>query len=320
MIQHIPITDYRATNGKLHQGLHLSYETFGEPLYTAPIVMISHAITGNSNVTGHKGWWQDLIGKGKTIDTDKYTIICFNIPGNGYGQGAMDVFEDHKTFIGRDIACLLYKGLEALKIKKVHALIGSSMGGGIAWELAGIAPKLCKYLIVISTDWKSSDWVKANCLIRDQILANSSDPVHDARLHSMMLYRTPQSLNNRFQESYNHDKGMFNIESWLLHHGNKLKSRFTKEAFRQLNYVSANLDITYGNKTFEQVVGLMDCHIHIISTNSDIFFTADRDYATVERLKAMDFSYTHTIIDSIHGHDAFLIEYKQLNQQLGVWF
>ena len=64
----------------------LSYQLFGKPLHEAPIVMINHALTGNSNVTGKGGWWNPIVGPNKVIDTNVFTVLAFNIPGNGFDQ------------------------------------------------------------------------------------------------------------------------------------------------------------------------------------------------------------------------------------------
>jgi homoserine acetyltransferase len=81
-------------------------------------------------------------------------------------------------------------GLKALSVDQLFAVIGGSLGGGIAWEMAAINPKITKHLIPVASDWKSTDWIIANCLIQEQFLLNSSQPLHDARLHAMLCYRT----------------------------------------------------------------------------------------------------------------------------------
>jgi homoserine acetyltransferase len=71
-----------------------------------------------------------------------------------------------------------------------------------------------------------NDWLMANCQIQEQFLLNSSNPVHDARMHAMLCYRTPESFNSRFQRSKNKELTLFNVENWLLHHGDILQKRF----------------------------------------------------------------------------------------------
>ncbi|WP_313791290.1 hypothetical protein [Lacinutrix neustonica] len=82
-------------------------------------------------------------------------------------------------------------GLQKLKINKLYAIIGGSVGGGLAWELAALKPDLATHLIPVATDWKATDWLIANCHIQDAILNHSNTPLEDARMHAMTLYRTP---------------------------------------------------------------------------------------------------------------------------------
>ena len=140
-------------------------------MHTAPIILVNHALTGNSNVAGKDGWWSDLIGDGKCIDTEKYTILCFNIPGNGFDGF---IIENYKDFVAGDIARIFLLGLEQLEIDKLFAIIGGSLGGGIAWEMTAINTNITEHLIPVASDWKSTDWLIANCQIQEQFLVNST--------------------------------------------------------------------------------------------------------------------------------------------------
>ena len=73
-MQHITIKNYRTESDVLNAELNLSYQVFGKPLGSAPIVLINHALTGNSDVAGDNGWWKDLVGEDKVIDTKVYTF------------------------------------------------------------------------------------------------------------------------------------------------------------------------------------------------------------------------------------------------------
>jgi len=135
---------------------------FGKALGTAPIVLVNHALTGNSDVAGKDGWWKDLVGKNKVVDTNTYSVLAFNIPGNGFDGFIID---NYKDFVARDIASLFLIGLERLKTGKVFATIGGSLGGGIAWEMAVLNPDFTENLIAVATDWKATDWLIGNCQI-----------------------------------------------------------------------------------------------------------------------------------------------------------
>ena len=303
-------------SGKQRPYVPLFYQTFGQPIGSAPIVVVNHALTGNSNVTGENGWWNELIGETKTIDTDYFTVIAFNIPGNGYDNNFGNLISNYKDFTIRDVARIFWEGLLYLNITDVFAVIGGSLGGAVAWEMAALLPNRIQNLIPIATDWKATDWVIANVLIQDQILNNSDDPIADARLHAMLLYRTPQSINQRFQRSKFLDSSVFQIENWLANHGIKLKNRFRLSAYKLMNHLLKTNDITRNRGDFSTIVKTIKASIHIVAVNTDYFFIPEENKATFELAKVVKENVSYHEITSIHGHDAFLIEYQQLTQIL----
>ncbi|WP_149304689.1 bifunctional aspartate kinase/homoserine dehydrogenase I [Pareuzebyella sediminis] len=312
MLHHIELEKYTTLSG-ISQDIELSYQLFGQELYQAPIVLVNHALTGNSNVTGEDGWWSALIGEGKCIDTKKYTILSFNIPGNGHDKFIID---NYKDFVAGDIARIFLLGLEKLQISRLFAIIGGSLGGGIAWEMAALNPKITEHLIPVASDWKSTDWLIANCQIQEQFLVNSKQPVHDARMHAMLCYRTPESFKERFKRSTNEELQVFNVESWLMHHGEKLQGRFQLSAYKLMNQLLKTIDVMrYGEQNFIDLQN-SDTNIHIIGVDSDLFFTAKENKETFKRLAQANSNVTYGEVNSLHGHDAFLIEFEQMEQLL----
>ena len=312
MLEKIYIKDYTNFGGST-QDIELSYEVFGKPLQTAPIILVNHALTGNSDVAGEKGWWKALIGNNKCIDTDKYSILAFNVPGNGYDGF---IIENYKDFVAQDIAKLFLLGLEQLNITRLFALIGGSMGGGIAWEMAVLNPQLTRHLIPVASDWKSTDWLIANCQIQEQFLLNSKQPVQDARMHAMLCYRTPASFADRFKRSTNENEQIFNVESWLLHHGKKLQERFQLSAYKLMNQILKTIDVSRSGDAAFKALEDSDTNIHIIGVDSDLFFTAKENKDTFKQLAQAKVNVTYGEVQSLHGHDAFLIEYDQVEKLL----
>ena len=295
--------------------IQLSYQCFGKPLHEAPIVLVNHALTGNSNVCGNDGWWNDLIGEHQCIDTNHYTVLAFNIPGNGFDSIEAHLIENYKVFTARTIARLFAIGLESLRIHKLFAVIGGSVGGGIAWELAALKPNLVQHLIPVASDWKSTDWLIANCHIQDAILNHSSAPLADARMHAMTLYRTPESFTEKFKRS-EASKARFNVESWLDYHGKALHKRFHLSAYKLMNQILKTIDITKDRGSFIEVAGTIGSSIHIVTIASDLFFKTEENWNTYVDLKLVKDNVNISEIKSIHGHDAFLIEYEQLKKIL----
>ena len=120
-IKTISITNFKTHSGAIYPKINLYYQQFGIEIGKAPVVLVNHSLTGDANLSGDEGWWTEIIGERKVIDTKKYTIIGFNIPGNGVKGQIFDTPEDFHT---GDIASLFLQGLTSLKIKKLYALIG----------------------------------------------------------------------------------------------------------------------------------------------------------------------------------------------------
>ena len=283
----------------------------------APVVLVNHSLTGDANLSGDKGWWTEIIGVRKVIDTKKYTIIGFNIPGNGVKGQVFDTPEDFHT---GDIASLFLQGLSSLKIKKLYALIGGSIGGGIAWEMAAISSDITEFLIPVAADWKSNDWIIANTFLQKRILQNSSQPLQDARIHAMLTYRTPQSFDSRFGRTLNKEQNIFNIESWLIYHGAKLEKRFQLKAYVMMNHLLSSINIERDGGIALNIIKTIKSKIHLIAIDSDLFFTPFEDQKTLKLCKKVKKNIYYHEIKSLHGHDAFLIESESMKKILSKIF
>jgi len=309
-LNHILLEDFETQSESKIKKLQISYQVFGKKLGSAPVIVVNHALTGNSLVSGINGWWSDIIGFEKPIDTSKYSVLCFNIPGNGFNENNFDFNLDLNL---GDIALMFIKAIDKLKIGKLHAIIGGSIGGCLTWEMIALKNDLASIIIPVAADWKATDWLIANTFLQDRILKNSKDPVSDARIHAMTFYRTPKSLNTRFNRTKNLDKKMYNVESWLSHHGEKLRQRFSLESYLFMNKLLSSTDITRDGESLINKISKIKSSIHVISVDSDVFFLTDEDHETVSIAKKNNIDIKNHIIKSIHGHDAFLIETKQIS-------
>lgn len=302
-LQHINIQNFETLNGKVLD-IPLSYQLFGKELYSAPIVLINHALTGNSDVAGENGWWKSLVGEGKIIDTSQFTIISFNIPGNGFDGFFIDNYED---FTAKDIASIFLQGLKNLKIEKLFALVGGSVGGSIGWEMLTLQNDLAERFIPIATDFKTSDWLHSQCLVQKFLLESEEKPLEKARVHAMLCYRTPESLNSRFNREIDSEKQILKSHDWLNFHGNRLNERFSLKAYRLVNHLLMNIN---GRETELENI---NAEIHLIAVDTDLFYPAFEIKNTYRFLKNKNKNAHYHEINSIHGHDAFLMEYEQLN-------
>ena len=302
-LQYFTLKNHQLLSGK-KLDINLSYQIFGKSLHSAPIVMVNHALTGNSHVAGENGWWNSLIGEDKVIDTNKFTVICFNIPGNGFSMSTLEVEYD---FLTKDVAQIFLAGLSFLNITKLRILIGGSLGGAIGWEMLAINSQLTENFIPIACDYKTSDWLHSQCLVQQFLLNHQEKTLQKARMHAMLCYRTPESLNERFKNEIHTEKQILKSQDWLNFHGERLNSRFSLNAYRLMNTLLMTI-----NADAEKLKNIT-ANIYLISVNSDMFFPS------FEMKKCYDFliktkpnTFYHEI-KSTHGHDAFLMEFDQLN-------
>ena len=311
MLKEIVISEFRNSAGTVRD-IKLTYRLYGPPLVTAPVVLINHALTGNSHVSGESGWWKELVGFNKVIDTELFSVLAIDIPGNGASEKEEDTIANHEDFTLHDMARLQAILLTNLKITEVFAAIGGSIGGALAWELAALQPELIRNLIPIACDYKSTDWVLAQCEVQKQILNNSLKPVHDARMHAMTFYRTPQSFEKKFKRQKNSENGFFEVSNWLHHHGKKLEERFRLSSYKLMNHLLTTIDISQGGGNHTEVAAAIDSMIHIVAVNSDLLFLAEENKKDFQGLKRLRKQVAYHEIKSVHGHDAFLIAYDEL--------
>ena len=308
MLQTLTIPAFTTLSGVSLGPFPLSYELFGKPLFEAPLILVNHALTANSTLTGEQGWWSEIVGPEKAIDTNKTAVLCFNIPGNGYDNF---FFEDHIQLTATDVALIFLQGLEQLGIQSVDLFIGGSVGGGIAWSMLTQNRIDFRHFVPIATDWKSTDWIIAHCHIQERLLQENSDwGLKLARQLAMLSYRSPQSFDARFQRERRSSK--YAVESWLDYHGDALSVRFHAKAYRHLNQILRQINAVPDGESFAMRLAPLNTRYYVVTISSDLLFIPAEDDKTVEQLKALGKKVDHFKIYSPHGHDAFLIEHSQV--------
>jgi homoserine O-acetyltransferase/O-succinyltransferase len=296
--------------------IKIFYEVFGdESLLEKNGVLVCHALTGDSHVTGESGWWKDFVGQEKTIDTNKNPVIAFNIPGNGYYDLQENIITNYQDFNVRDMAKLMLLALEKMGISKLHSVIGGSLGGGIAWELIAQAPTLFEKAIIIGAHYESTDWVIGHNHIQLEILKNNHKPLEIARMMAMMFYRTPESFESKFYRKRNLD-GIFEIESYLNYQGEKLKNRYNINAYRLMTHLLSGIDIIEGRDSLENAVKNIKSKVILVGIENDYLFQKEYNKDSIACLHSFGLNVEYRELLSIHGHDAFLIEIEKMNELL----
>lgn len=308
--------DFKIASGE-NVSLKLSYQVFGLNVNEGPVVIVNHSLTGDSNISGNSGWWNELVGPNKMINTNNYCVISINIPGNIQDKGS---FNFENNWILNDVARLFIDLLKNLKIKKIHSIIGGSIGGGLVWEMGLIAPDYVKNLIPIAADYKVSDWLISNTYLQNLILKNSKNPVFDARVNAMISYRNAKSLNKRFKLEFDDSKKRKVIE-WLDYHGKKLSKNISVQSYIHMNNLLSSIGKTKKRREdFKKLIEKTKCSIHLVGIDSDLLFPDFEIQKTYDLFSGFKKDIFYHQIKSDHGHDAFLIEFKKIESKLNYIF
>jgi homoserine O-acetyltransferase len=288
----------------------------------------------NNMYLGKPGWWDELIGPGKAFDTNKYFVVCSNVLGSCYGTtGPADIsnFKGDKyrqkfpPITVRDMVRVQKSLIDFLGIKRIKTIAGGSLGGMQVLEWAAAFGEIVQSIIPIATAAGHSAWAMglnrtARLAIENDIEFQNgnynSQPLNGfslARQIAIQSYRTYSSFENKFgrnihTEIKNGNKNRFEVESYLDYQGEKLAARFDANAYLYLSRAMDMHDIGYNRGGIESVLRAFKLKALCIGIDSDILYPPEEQI----KISSMIPNSMYAEIKSIHGHDAFLIEFAQL--------
>lgn len=301
-------------------------------------VLVCHALTGNADVDD---WWGGLLGPGMALDTERYFVVAANNLGSCYGTtgpSSTDPATGNRygasfpAVTVRDAVRLQRALLDRIDVRGLEFVIGGSMGGMLVLEWA-FQGEFVRRLIPIGVGAAHSAWcVGWSEAQRQAIYADphwsggNYDPASPpeqglaiARMIAMLSYRSRTSFEDRFGRNMmpaeNGTAPPFAVESYLRYQGRKLVERFDALTYVRLTELMDSHDLARGRGTIEQALAQITQPTLVIGIDSDVLYPLEEQRALVDALPRGELAELH----SPHGHDAFLIEFDQLNDVIVSW-
>ena len=314
--------------GKKLEGIRIVYHTSDRD-YTPgeKVVWICHALTGNSNP---EDWWPQMVGAGKLIDPEKYYVVCAAMLCSPYGEcgpASIDPSTGRPYFLSfprttvRDITAADILVRKHLGINKIDLLIGPSIGGFQAVEWAVMEPSVIERAVFLATDVRVAPFLTAFnesqrlALLADQSFGEAASldggraGLECARSIALISYRTFDGYN--LTQAEQEDDTIFadRAASYQRYQGVKLVRRaFDAYSYYYLSLALDSMNVGRGRGGVAAALATIEAKCYVICITSDVLFPPDRCRAAAE---AIPFS-EYWEINSIFGHDGFLIENDQL--------
>ncbi|RME63252.1 MAG: homoserine O-acetyltransferase [Alphaproteobacteria bacterium] len=345
-----------------HQGLVLdsgatltpitvAYETYGRlNAARSNAILVCHALTGDQHVasphpiTGKPGWWDIMVGPGKTLDTDRYCVICPNVLGSCMGTtGPSEIDPATGKAMGlgfpvitiRDMVRAQALLLDYLEIETLFCVIGGSMGGMQVLEWAATYPERVFAAVPIATTARhSAQNIAFHEVGRQAIMADPDwrggayldagvRPLKGlavARMAAHITYMSEEGLTAKFGRALHNRAGLgygfdadFQIESYLRHQGISFVDRFDANAYLYITRAMDYFDLAERHDgQLAQVFRHTRARFCVMSFSSDWLYPTAESRHLVQALNAAGAAVSFVEIQSDKGHDSFLLEVPEM--------
>jgi homoserine O-acetyltransferase len=314
-------------SGKRLPELTIAYHTSAPEYNGKKVLWICHALTANSNPIE---WWEVMTGAGKCFDPKEYFIVCANIIGSCYGStGPLSInpvigtpyYDTFPQVSIRDMVAAHNLLRVHIGIDEIDTVVGSSIGGFQALEFALCYPELCKNLILIATNARTSPWNTA--FNESQRMAILADPTYHERrpeggANGLATARSIALLSYRSHNGYGlsqveHDCDTFLAQraaSYQQYQGEKLKKRFDAYSYMALTKTFDTHNAGRGRGGVEKALQTINAKTLCIGITDDLLFPPHEVASMAQHIPDARYAELH----SNFGHDGFLLEWKALTK------
>lgn len=323
-------TSLTLESGHVFDRFTLAYHTYGNLNDDrSNVVWVCHALTANSDV---EEWWPGLVGKGKLIDTDRYFVICANMLGSCYGSTGPDSInpasgkpygKDFPLITIRDMVNSFRQLADHLGIDKIYCCIGGSTGGMQVLEWGIMDADRFDHLAVLACNAIHSPWgiafnesQRMALLADDTIFENTPNAgakgLQAARSIAMLSYRHYLTYEIHQSEEGDGKIDDYRASSYQRYQGDKLRKRFSPWAYFFLSKAMDSHNVGRGRLSIKSALHSINTDLTVVGIDNDLLFPYQEQEFLAEHIPDAKLGQIH----SNYGHDAFLIEYDQLEELL----
>ncbi|MFT4211684.1 MAG: homoserine O-acetyltransferase [Microbacterium sp.] len=295
----------------------------------------SHLASGSHDAT--PGWWEQVVGPGRGVDTDEWFVVCANVLGGCFGStGPRTLAPDGRLWAAdfpevsiRDQAAAAARLGPLLGVRRWAAVIGPSYGGMHALEFAVTYGDLVERSAVIAAPpLTTAEQVASNTL---QLALVTSEPEFRAGAHQgrplaglqlarrlgMLAYRGETELDDRFGRTEQDDgSGRFAVDSYLDHGARKFAERFDPNSYVTLVTSKNTHDVGRGRGSARRALETVRHPTLVIGIDSDQLFPLRQQEFIARHIPSSVTGDRPLVLESAHGHDSFLIEQEWVGIQL----
>lgn len=335
-------------------GVEITYEQWGDTDAPAErTILIMPALSASAHVTSSEsdpttGWWEEMVGPGRWIDTKRWRVVAGAILGAPFGTTS-PVTENPQTGRpwGRDFPQITPADqarchavlLDHLGLDRVHAVVGSSLGGMQVLEFAAMYPDRVGRIVSISATGKTTPGTVALRRVGRCAITNDPDFAEGryepgkgpfrglavARELGTICYRSRDEFNQRFgwdpdpEGPFTPHHHTYEVEQYLAYQGERFAYIFDANCYLLLSRCMDLMDLGAGFRTYAEGVLRIRCPSMIIGVDRDMLIPPDEQQHLAQLLESHGRAVHFVILPSLYGHDAFLKEYDWFGPRLRDW-